>query len=230
MMRVLLVGHGRMGVLVERLAPECGCEIAAVITEESDERAIEEGAFGPVDVAIDFSLPSAVPENLPKLIRRKLNTVVGTTGWREHEAALRTMAAAAGVGVLVSANFSLGMNIFQLAVETAAARFGAHPDFGAWIHEMHHAAKQDAPSGTALMLKTAMERSGYDRTIDVSSTRAGAAPGVHHVGFDAASESVTFTHEVRDRAVFARGALEAAKWLRGRQGWFTMRDMLEIGN
>jgi len=228
MMRVLLIGHGRMGALVERLAPEYGCEIAAVVTEESGTRAIETGDFGAVDVAIDFSLPEAVPVNLPQLIRRKLNAVVGTTGWGAHELELRAMAAAAGVGVLASANFSVGMSIFQLAVETAAAKFAGQSGYGAWIHEMHHAAKKDAPSGTALMLQAAMARSGYDRPIDVSSTRAGSAPGVHHVGFDGASESVTFTHEVRDRAVFARGALEAAKWLRGRQGWFSMRDMLGV--
>ena len=227
MIRVLLIGHGRMGALVERLAPEYGCEIAAVVTEESGEGAIEKGDFGPIDVAIDFSLPDAVPVNLPQLIRRKLNAVVGTTGWRAHEADLRARVDAAGIGVLVSANFSVGMNIFALAVEAAAAKFAAQQGYGAWIHEMHHAAKIDAPSGTALMLKSALERSGYDRPIDMSSTRAGFAPGVHHVGFDGASESLTFTHEVRDRAVFARGALEAATWLRGRRGWFTMRDMLE---
>jgi len=227
--RVLLIGHGRMGTQVERLAGEYGCEIAAVVTEESGDRAIDAGEFGPVDVAIDFSLPDAVPLNLPQLIRRKINTVIGTTGWGGHEPGLRVLAAEAGVGVLASANFSLGMNIFQLAVETAARSFAAQPGYGAWIHEMHHAAKLDAPSGTALMLKTAMERSGYDRPVDVSSTRAGHAPGVHRVGFDGISESVTLTHEVRDRSVFARGALEAANWLRGRQGWFSMRDMLEIG-
>lgn len=229
MTRVLLIGHGRMGALVERLAPEYGCEIGGVVTEESGDRAIELGEFGEIDVAIDFSLPDAVPLNLPQLIRRRINTVIGTTGWGGHEPALRAMAAEAGIGVLASANFSLGMNIFQLAVEAAAATFSAQPGYGAWIHEMHHAAKIDAPSGTALMLKAAMERSGYDRRIDVSSTRAGYAPGVHRVGFDGISESVTLTHEVRDRSVFARGALEAAKWLRGRRGWFSMRDMLETG-
>jgi 4-hydroxy-tetrahydrodipicolinate reductase len=229
MMRLLLIGHGRMGALVERLAPEYDGEIAAVVTEESGDRAIEGGDFGAVDVAIDFSLPDAVPLNLPQLIRRKINTVIGTTGWGGHEPALRAMAAEAGIGVMASANFSLGLSIFQMAVEAAASTFAAQSGYGAWIHEMHHAAKVDAPSGTALMLKAAMERSGYDRPIDVASTRAGYAPGVHRVGFDGISESVTLTHEVRDRAVFARGALEAASWLRGRQGWFSMRDMLKTG-
>ena len=127
MTRVLVVGHGRMGALVERLAPEYGCEIAAVVTEESGDRAIARGDFGPLDVAIDFSLPDAVPANLPQLIERGVNTVVGTTGWGPHEPGLRRMAEAAGIGVLASANFSLGMNIFQLAVEAAAAKFARHP-------------------------------------------------------------------------------------------------------
>jgi 4-hydroxy-tetrahydrodipicolinate reductase len=77
------------------------------------------------------------------------------------------------------------------------------------------------------MVKSAMAQAGYRRPIDVSSSRAGSAPGVHSVGFDGPSDTITFTHEVRDRAVFARGALEAAKWLRGRRGWFSMRDMIQ---
>jgi 4-hydroxy-tetrahydrodipicolinate reductase len=97
---------------------------------------------------------------------------------------------------------------------------------GAWIHEAHHSAKKDAPSGTALMLKAAMERAGYARPIDVSSARAGSIPGTHVVGFDGLADTVTLTHTVRDRAVFAHGALEAAKWLKGRSGWFGIGDMI----
>lgn len=229
-MRLLLIGHGRMGQLVEQLAPDYHCEIAGIVDENSGERAIERGEFGVVDVAIDFSLAPAVPDNLPQLAARKISVVIGTTGWQAHEPAMRALAEHAGIGVLASANFSVGMQVFQLAVETAAAKFAARADFGAWIHERHHSAKKDAPSGTALMLKAAMAEAGYDRPIDVSSARAGAAPGVHTVGFDGPSDVITLTHEVRDRAVFARGALDAAKWLRGRQGWFSMRDVLEIQN
>jgi 4-hydroxy-tetrahydrodipicolinate reductase len=119
------------------------------------------------------------------------------------------------------------LNLFQLLAEEAAKRFAPHDGFGAWIHEAHHSAKKDAPSGTALQLKTAMEHAGYSRPIDVSSTRAGSIPGTHTVGFDGASDTITLTHTVRDRAVFARGALDAARWLKGRRGWFTLRDMLE---
>lgn len=216
-----------MGLLVEQLAPSYGGEIVGIVDEHSGERAIEQGEFGSVDVAVDFSLAAAVPGNLRQLAARRLNVVIGATGWHAHEPELKTLAARASLGVLASANFSLGMNIVQLAVAAAAARFAPHPDYGAWIHEIHHATKKDAPSGTALLLKAAMERAGYSRAVDVSSTRAGSAPGLHTVGFDGSAESVTFTHEVRDRSVFARGALEAAKWLQGRHGWFTMQDMLE---
>lgn len=226
-MRILLVGHGRMGRLVESLAPSYGCEIAGIVDESSNGEALASGDFGVVDVAVDFTVPAAVPLNLPRLIERGISVVIGTTGWGEHEARFREMVAASGVGVLAAANFSLGMNLFQILVEEAARRFAAHDAYGAWVHELHHAAKKDAPSGTALQLEAGMRRMGYDRPIDMSSTRAGSIPGTHTVGFDGPSDTITLTHVVRDRAVFARGALEAARWLKGRCGWFTMRDMLE---
>jgi len=226
-MRVLLLGHGRMGRLVESLAADYGATVAGVIDEHSGDRAIADGAFGEVDVAIDFTLADAVPRNLPQLAGRGINVVIGTTGWQAHEAAMREVAAKAGIGVLAAANFSLGMNVFQLVVEEAARRFAPHAEFGAWIHEAHHDQKKDAPSGTAMTLKQAMAEVGYGRTIDVSSTRAGSIPGTHTIGFDGPSETIELTHTVRDRAVFARGALTAAKWLVGRRGWFSMQDLLK---
>ena len=225
-MRILLVGYGRMGRLVESLAPAHGCEIAGIVTGESGANAIAIGSFGEVDVAVDFSLPGAVMANLHQIAGRRLNAVIGTTGWQAEEPAARALAEKAGIGVIASANFSIGMNIFRTVVEEAARLFGAQAGTGAWIHEMHHAQKKDAPSGTALVLKAAMERAGYPRTIDVAATRAGAVPGTHTVGFDSAAEAVTLTHTVRDRAVFAHGALEAAKWIKGRRGWFSMQEMI----
>ncbi len=224
MNRLLLVGHGRMGQLVEHLAPSYGFELAGIVTEQDADGVSRD--HGHVDVAIDFTLPDAVPSNLPVLAGRGINVVVGTTGWQAHEAQLRAVVAQAGTAVLASANFSLGMNLFMLLAEESARRFGPHADFGAWIHELHHSAKKDAPSGTALMLQRAMVEAGYTRGIDVAATRAGSIPGTHTVGFDGPSETVTLTHQVRDRGVFARGALEAARWLVGRRGWFTMRDFL----
>jgi 4-hydroxy-tetrahydrodipicolinate reductase len=226
MMHLLLLGHGRMGQLVERLAPEYDASIAGIVTDR-DAVTLAAADFGRVDVAIDFTVADAVPRNLPLLAQRGINVVVGTTGWSAHEDEMRRVVARSGIGVLAAANFSLALSIFQLAVEEAARRFAKHPSFDAWIHELHHSAKKDAPSGTALQLRAAMERAGYSRPIDISSARAGSIPGTHQVGFDGLSDTVLLTHTVRDRTVFARGALEAAKWLVGRHGWFTMKDMLE---
>jgi 4-hydroxy-tetrahydrodipicolinate reductase len=224
-MKVLLIGHGRMGRLVEQHAAEHGCQIAAIAEIDRPVTAALDEA-GTVDVAIDFSHGEGVGANLSALAARRVNAVIGTTGWQAHEPELRAIADRAGIGVLASANFSLGMNIFLALAEQAARQFGALNDVGAWIQEAHHAAKKDAPSGTALLLLHGMQTAGYPRQIDVSSTRAGFMPGTHTIGFDAAAETVTLTHTVRDRAVFAHGALEAARWLRGRRGWFSMRDMI----
>jgi 4-hydroxy-tetrahydrodipicolinate reductase len=225
MTRVLLIGHGRMGQLVERLAPEHGCEIAGVVTRANGVGAID--AFGPVDVAIDFSLADAVPATLEVLAARKINVAIGATGWGAAEADMRARAEAAGIGVLAAANFSLGLNMFQLVVEEAARRFASHEEYSAWIHEAHHVHKKDAPSGTALALQRAMQQAGYWRSFGITSTREGAIPGTHTVGFNGPADTITLTHTVTDRAVFAHGALEAAKWLVGKRGWFSMKDVLK---
>ena len=228
-MRILLLGHGRMGQLVESLASSYDATIAGVIDENSADRAIAEGNYGPVDVAIDFTLADAVVKNLPQLAERRINVVIGTTGWKAQEAAMRAIAEKAGIGVLAAANFSLGMNVFQLAVEEASRHFANHAEFGGWIHESHHVMKKDAPSGTAISLKHAMEQAGYSRPIDMSSTRVGSVPGTHTVGFDGPSETIELTHTVRDRAVFARGALRAASWLVSQPaGLHTLREVLGL--
>lgn len=214
-----------MGRLVESLAARHGdLSIAGIVTTASGPGAIESASLA--DVAIDFSTPAAVPVNFPRLAARGINVVIGTTGWQAHEGAIRAEAERAGIGVLASANFSLGVYVFRMLVEDAARRFTPLAETGAWIHESHHAAKKDAPSGTALMLLAAMQSAGYPRMIDMSSTRAGSIPGTHVVGFDGLADSVTLTHEVRDRAVFAHGALEAARWIQGKRGWFTMDDLM----
>ena len=229
-MRILLVGQGKMGRLVGSLAPEYGAEVAGFI----DPR-LPEGKDGPesdrwrgVDVAIDFSQPEAVAVNVPALARRGINVVIGTTGWQKDEADVRTAIEKAGVGVVAAPNFSTGVVLFEAIVRHAATLFAGQDEFGAWLHEAHHSTKKDAPSGTALMLKRAMEQAGFPRPIDVSSTRAGFIPGTHTIGFDGPAETVTLTHTARDRTAFARGALAAANWVQGKHGWFTMDDVLGI--
>jgi 4-hydroxy-tetrahydrodipicolinate reductase len=227
-MRILIVGYGRMGKLVESLAAEFGCEIAGIVDPVIGKDGVDSSRWTGVDVAVDFSAPDAVMTNVPALARRRFNVVVGTTGWGPHEAELRRIIHDTGVGIVAAPNFSTGVVLFEAIVARAAQLMAAQRDFAAFLHEAHHHAKKDAPSGTALLLKSSMERAGFPRPIDVSSTRAGYIPGMHTVGFDGPAETITLTHTARDRSAFARGALTAAQWVKGRKGWFTMRDVLGL--
>jgi 4-hydroxy-tetrahydrodipicolinate reductase len=224
-LRILIVGYGRMGRLVEALAPEAGVEVAGRVDIDNADRTAEWPA---ADVAIDFSIAPAVPGNARHLAARGTHIVIGTTGWQEHEAALRRELAAFPIGVVAAPNFALGVNLFVALAAHAAELFKNRPEFGAWIHELHHKAKKDAPSGTAIGIRTAMEAAGYGLSIDVASTRVGSIPGTHTVGFDSPADTITLTHTARDRSGFARGALEAARWVNGRHGWFSMRDVLGL--
>jgi 4-hydroxy-tetrahydrodipicolinate reductase len=221
--RVLLVGHGRMGRLVESLAAEAGFAVAGVVDART-----AEGDWPDADVAIDFSIADAVPATVSRLASRRTPIVIGTTGWQGAEAAVRRTASDAGLGVVAAPNFAIGVNVFLAVAERMGSLMASQPAFGAWIHELHHAAKRDAPSGTALALAARVRGGGYTADVPIASTRAGSIPGTHTLGFDAASETITLTHEARDRAAFARGALAAARWVLGRQGWFSMADVLGL--
>ena len=229
-MRILLVGYGKMGQLVGQLAPQFGGAVAGIVDPMSPSHtaAIDDERWRDVDVAIDFTSPDAVMHNVPALVRRKISVVLGTTGWGEHEAELRRIVDESGAAVVAAPNFSTGVVLFEAMVTYAAKLFAEQGQFGAWIHETHHAQKKDAPSGTALKMRQAMEAAGYFRPIDVAATRVGYVPGIHTIGFDGPSESITLTHSARDRSGFARGALTAAQWIKGRRGWFTMQDVLGL--
>jgi 4-hydroxy-tetrahydrodipicolinate reductase len=218
-LKLLIVGYGKMGRLVEQLASEQGIEIVGRVDEGRDE-------WAPADVAIDFTTADAVVRNFAQYLERRIPVVIGTTGWSSHAPRLRAAAEGAGLGVVASANFSIGVNIFQLVVGEAARLMRQQPEYGAWIHELHHAGKRDAPSGTALLLRDTMAEAGYDRAVDMSSNRAGMIPGIHTVGFDGSSDTIELTHAARDRRGFASGALMAARWIQGRRGWYTMADVI----
>jgi len=229
-MKLLLVGHGKMGQLVGTLAPQYDWEVAGVIDPGSPLHGGGPDAdrWADVDVAIDFSTAPSVVTNATTLAKRGIDLVIGTTGWAQQEPELRAAVDRCGHGIVVAPNFSTGVVIFEAIVARASALFAAQPEFGAFLHEAHHAAKKDAPSGTALLLKRSMEQAGFPRPIDVAASRAGFIPGTHTVGFDGPAETVTLTHTARDRTAFARGALGAAKWIRGKRGWYTMKDVLGI--
>jgi 4-hydroxy-tetrahydrodipicolinate reductase len=229
-MRVLLIGHGKMGRMIESLAPEYGCEVAGVVDPQSPAHGgpVDSEKWRGVDVAVDFTTADAVTTNVPALAKLGVAIVLGTTGWQTHEADLRAAVETAGTGIVAAPNFSAGVVLFDAIVAYAARLAATQADLGAWLHEAHHAMKKDAPSGTALQLKKTMEQAGYSRPIDVSSTRAGFIPGVHTIGFDGPAESITLSHSARDRSAFARGALIAARWVHGKRGWYTMHDVLGV--
>lgn len=222
-LRALLIGHGRMGRMIDQLAPEYAVAIVGRATRTELTRGDE---WPDADVAIDFSSAGAVAANAAAAASRGMSLVIGTTGWHEQEAAVRQAVAASSIGVIAAPNFAIGVNLFN-AIAERSAHLLVQRGFAPWIHESHHAAKKDAPSGTALALQRTVEAAGGQKA-DVASTRAGSIPGTHTVGFDAPAEFITMTHVARDRTPFARGALEAARWIHGRTGWFTMREMLGL--
>jgi 4-hydroxy-tetrahydrodipicolinate reductase len=221
MPKLAIVGYGKMGKLIEALAPEYDFSVALKLDEFNN--AAGEGItaenFRGVDVAIDFSIPAAVPPNVVAISALGVNLVVGTTGWLEHADAVKAAVAANQTALVWSPNFSVGVNAFLRLVSEAARLLASEPEYGAWAWEIHHHTKKDAPSGTLLKLVEEMKKAGYARTIDVSSSRAGAHPGTHEIGFDSSSDTITLRHTARGREGFARGALKAARWVIGKKGF-----------
>jgi 4-hydroxy-tetrahydrodipicolinate reductase len=220
-MRLAIVGYGKMGRMIEALAPEYGFEIHARI-DVNDDMAAAKGA----DVAIEFSTPDAAVGNVEGLAALGVATVVGTTGWLAEMGRVRAAVEAGGTGLVWSPNFSIGVNVFSRLVREAAALLADEPQYGAWAWEIHHATKKDAQSGTLIKLVNDMKSAGFERPIDISSNRAGAHPGTHEIGFDSAADTITLRHSARSREGFARGALKAAQWIPGKKGVFEFSDIL----
>ncbi len=217
-----LVGYGKMGRLIDQLAPLHGFHVAARLD-------MNDSASAPlhnIDVAIEFSTPEAAPANLLRLASLRIPTVCGTTGWYHELERVRQAVAAQGAALVWSPNFSIGMNVFQRIVSEAARMLQNESSYGAWAWEIHHAAKKDAPSGTLLRLIDIMREAGYSRPIDSSSNRAGAHPGTHEIGFDSSADSITLRHTARGREGFAHGALKAAQWILGRTGCHEFSEVL----
>jgi len=231
--RLALVGYGKMGRLIEQLAPEYDFAVALKLDEFNN--AAGEGVtaenFRGIDAAIDFSIPAAVAPNAEAIAALGVNLVIGTTGWLEQIESVKAAAARHGIGMVWSPNYSVGMNAFFRLVEHAARLLAAQPEYGAWAWEIHHSTKKDAPSGTLLKLVEEMKKAGYPRAIDVSSNRAGAHPGTHEIGFDSAADTITLRHTARGREGFARGALKAAHWVVGKKGFYEFGEILfeEVG-
>ena len=226
--KLAIIGYGKMGRLIERLAPEYGFAVALKLDEfnNANFEGLTPENFRGVDVAIDFSIPAAVPRNVEGLAALGVNIVLGTTGWLEHADAVRRAVEAGGIGLVWSPNYSVGVNAFFRLVAEAARLLAGQPEYGAWAWEIHHAAQKDAPSGTLLKLVEEMKKAGYGRRIDAASNRAGAHPGTHEIGFDSAADTIVLRHTARSREGFARGALQAAQWVVGKKGFHEFSEIV----
>jgi 4-hydroxy-tetrahydrodipicolinate reductase len=226
--RLAIIGYGKMGRLIEELAPGYGFTVALKLDEfnNTSYEGVTAENFRGIDVAVDFSIPSAVVENVERISALGVNIVVGTTGWTEHVDRVKAAVRKNGIGLVWSPNYSIGVNVFAHVVAETARLLAKEPEYGAWAWEIHHATKKDAPSGTLLKLIDEMTRAGYSRAIDVSSNRAGAHPGTHEIGFDSAADTITLRHVARGREGFARGALKAAQWVVGKKGFHEFREIL----
>ena len=233
-MRIALIGAGKMSRAVASLAPDRGHEITAMIASAGNRggEGLSRSSLGDPDVAIEFTTPSAALPNVMACVQYGIPVVVGTTGWYQHLPVATSAANDRGGAFLWAPNFALGVNVFLEVVRRAAALLDVDGYFDAHVLETHHAAKKDAPSGTAKAIVQAAASDTW-RDLPVTSVRLGNVPGTHEVIFDAPFEQVRLVHEARDRRVFADGALRAAEWLRGawqtgRRGAFTMRDVLQL--
>jgi 4-hydroxy-tetrahydrodipicolinate reductase len=227
-MKIAIVGYGKMGRMIDRLATERGIAVAVKLDEfnNANYEGINAAAFRDIDVAIDFSTPSTVVGNIERLAALGVNLVIGTTGWQQHMPHVRSVVERCEIGLVWSPNYSVGVNAFFRIVSAAAKLLESVPEYEAWAWEIHHSAKKDAPSGTLLKLVDEMRASGYGRHVDIASNRAGAIPGTHEIGFDCAADTITLRHTARSREGFALGAITAAEWIAGKKGFHEFGDIL----
>ncbi|MBI4473365.1 MAG: 4-hydroxy-tetrahydrodipicolinate reductase [Acidobacteria bacterium] len=215
-MKIALIGFGKMGREIDSVAREQGETIVRVFDSR---HAVRSETLEGVDVCMDFSTPETVVSNIHAALEARKDIVIGTTGWDSHLPEIRDKVIDSGL--LYSANFSLGMNLFFRIVSRAADLMKNMPEYDAFIHEMHHRQKKDSPSGTALRLARIMGKND----MPISATRVGFVTGIHTVGFDSEADMIELKHTAKNRRGFALGALKAARWLRGRKGVYTMDDV-----
>lgn len=234
-MKIALLGYGKMGQVIERIALERGHEIVL----RKDEFNTYEG-LSTADVAIDFSVPSAAVNNISSCFNSNVPVVSGTTGWLEHYDEMIALCKATNGGFISSSNFSLGVNLFFEFNEYLAKIMSKFDHYKVEMEEIHHDQKLDAPSGTAISLaKGIIENSNYanwtldepkKQEIHIEAIRTGTVPGTHTVTYNSEVDSIEIKHTAHNREGFALGAVIAAEWLAGKQGIFTMKDVLNLNS
>lgn len=241
-MHIALVGYGKMGKMVEKIAHNRRHTIVSKIDPQGSHKALSADALHGADVCIDFTHPDAVLSNIRTMAHCRKNIVVGTTGWYDRLDEVKKIVAVNKVGLLYAPNFSIGINLFLQIVAAAAELINAFPDYDVGMIESHHNQKADSPSGTAhaiakQLLNRIMRKKKIVETLDntqlpddaihLASLRCGAIPGTHSVIFDSPADTITLSHQARTREGFALGAVLAAEWLSGKQGIFTIQDIFK---
>ena len=232
-MKIALLGYGKMGQVIERIALERGHEIVL----KKDEFNTYDG-LSTADVAIDFSVPTAAVANISNCFHSNVPVVSGTTGWLEHYAEMEALCNEKQGGFISSSNFSLGVNIFFELNEYLAKIMAQFDSYKVSMGEIHHTQKLDAPSGTAISLaKGVIENSAYakwtmdnpkEKEIYIEAKRIGDVPGTHTVTYDSTVDSIELKHTAHNREGFALGAVIAAEWLAGKKGIYTMKNVLNL--
>ncbi|MBC5841329.1 4-hydroxy-tetrahydrodipicolinate reductase [Flavobacterium sp. F-380] len=232
-MKIALLGYGKMGKVIERIAMERGHEIIL----KKEEHNTYEGLSN-ADVAIDFSVPNAAVLNITNCLNENVPVISGTTGWLDHYEQMVSLCNETKGAFISSSNFSLGVNIFFEINEYLAKMMAKLDNYNIKMEEIHHTQKLDAPSGTAISLaKGIINNSEYkswtleEPTADqilIEAKRIGTVPGTHTVTYSSDVDSIEIKHTAHNREGFALGAVIAAEWIIGKQGVFTMKDVLEL--
>jgi 4-hydroxy-tetrahydrodipicolinate reductase len=237
--KIALLGYGTMGREIEKLAIQKGYEITDIFELDSPIDVKKSYKF---DVAIDFTYPKAVQDNVQILTNLKKNIVIGTTGWYDSKRYVDEMVTANNTGLIYSTNFSFGMQMMFRLVNLASSMANSLEGYDMMIHEIHHRNKKDSPSGTALTLGDIILKSSKNKKylktencqgsikpdeLHISSTRGGDITGIHTLYIDSANDTIEITHRAKNRLDFANGALAAANWINGKKGVFEFQQMLE---
>jgi 4-hydroxy-tetrahydrodipicolinate reductase len=222
-MRVLVLGAGKTGSLIPEIARARGHR-ADILRAADNPRAaaLSREALAPIDVVIDFTGPDCVLDNIDACVAAGKNMVVGTTGWHTALPKVRSKVEKQNTGFVYGANFSIGVNLFfelvRAAVPAIQHRYNGH------IYERHHAQKKDAPSGTAAVMQEILQADKRTE-IEITSFREGDVVGMHELVFDSPADSIYLCHDAKSRRGFAEGAVRAAEWINGKQGFFEFRDI-----
>ena len=229
-MKIALLGYGRMGQAIEKIAIDRGHTIVAKIDKDNPDEAYE------ADVAINFSVPMAAYENITSAIDKKIPVVCGTTGWLDRLHEVETLCQQNEGAFLYASNFSLGVNLFFELNAKLAEMMQKQPLYTASIEEIHHTQKLDKPSGTAITLAEGIPSAGNvwhlvednGEGVPITSIRKDEVPGTHTVTHRSEIDEISITHTAHDRTGFALGAIIAAEWIQNKKGIFSMRDVLQL--